>query len=121
MDAIERCAQKSILRALSFAALAIGTVMFGCSFNLVLALNAGACMTLICAVVLTWKGWQAPYRKVQRTEVWLMLDGKPGMPLDRAQVAIARVLRQQYYLYAQYALAVACGFWLLALAFRLFV
>jgi len=117
MDAIERCAQQSILRALGFAALAIGTVMLGLSFEPALCFRAGATLCLLVAAVLAFKGLEAPRRNVRHTEVWLLLDGNSGLPPERLQQAIGGVLRRYYFRYAEIALGVAGLLWLLGLAF----
>ena len=62
MDRIRQAAQVSILRALGFTALAIGTFMIGFSFEPALCFGAGAALTGIAAAVLWWKGAQAPRR-----------------------------------------------------------
>lgn len=116
MDAIERCAQLSIHRALGFAALAISTVMLGLSFEPGLSFRAGAVLTLLVSTILAFKGLAAPYRNVRKTEVWLLLGGQTGLPKERVQQAIGATLQRYYFRYAETSLGIACLLWLLALA-----
>lgn len=118
MDRIRQAAQVSILRALGFTALAIGTFMVGFSFEPALCFGAGAALTGIAAAVLWWKGAQAPTRSYRKTEVWILLDRNLGLPPEHAQEAVGGLLRELYYRYALMASGLAVGFWLLSLAIR---
>ena len=118
MDRIRQAAQISILRALGFTALAIGTFMAGLSFEPALCFGAGATLTGIAAAVLWWKGAQAPTRGYRKTEVWVILDRKLGLPPERAQAAVGGVLRELYFRYARVVSGLAVAFWLTSLAIR---
>ncbi len=118
MDRIRQAAQTSILRALGFTALGIGTFMAGLSFEPALCFGAGATLTGITAAVLWWKGAQAPTRSYRKTEVWILLDRKLGLPPERAQEAVGGLLRELYYHYALWVSGLAVGFWLISLAIR---
>lgn len=118
MDRIRQAAQISVLRALGFTALAIGTFMAGLSFEPALCFGAGAALTGITAAVLWWKGAQAPTRSYRKTEVWILLDRNLGLPSKRAQEAIGGLLRELYYRYALVTSGLAIGFWLTSLAIR---
>jgi hypothetical protein len=85
----------------------------------VLALKTGSTLTLLMVVVLLLKSEQARTRPYQRTEVWLILDKRLGLPEDRAQRMVSQVLHDTYGRYARHCLAVALGLWLLGLAFQL--
>jgi hypothetical protein len=85
----------------------------------VLALKTGSALTLLMAVVLLLKAEQARSRPYRRTEVWLILDRRLGLPEDRAQRMVSQVLHDTYDRYARHCLAVAVGLWLLGLAFQL--
>lgn len=118
MDRIRQAAQTSILRALGFTALAIGTFMAGLSFEPALCFGTGATLTGIAAAVLWWKGAQAPTRGYRKTEVWILLDRDLGLPPERAQEAIGGILRELYYHYARITAGLAVAFWLTSLAIR---
>ncbi len=118
MDRIRQAAQISILRALGFTALGIGTFMAGLSFEPTLCFGAGATLTGIAAAVLWWKGAQAPARGYRKTEVWILLDRNLGLPPERAQQVVGGLLRELYYRYARVASGLAVGFWLISLAIR---
>ena len=116
VDVIERAAQISILRALGFTGLGIGCVMLGLSYDPVLCFKTGAGLVMLTAVVLAWKGLEAPRRNIKHTELWIMLDGKIGLPKEHAQRLVGGLLRRLYYFYAEVALGVASVLWLLSLA-----
>ena len=118
MDRIRLAAQTSILRALGFAGLGIGTFMAGLSFEPAMCFGTGAALTGITAAVLWWKGAQAPTRGYRKTETWILLDRNLGLPPERAQEVIGGLLRELYYRYALVASGVAVGFWLTSLAIR---
>ena len=118
MDRIRQAAQVSILRALGFTALAIGTFMAGLSFEPALCFGAGATLTGITAAVLWWKGSQSPTHSYRKTEVWILLDRNLDLPPERAQEAVGGLLRELYYRYARIVSGLAVAFWLLSLAIR---
>lgn len=118
MDVIERMAQLSILRALGFTALGISCVMVGLSYDPVLCFKTGAGLALLTAVILVWKGLDAPRRNIRKTEVWIMLDGKLGLPKEHAQRLVGGLLRRLYLFYAEVALGFAFAFWLISLGMR---
>ena len=118
MDRIRHAAQVSILRALGFAGLGIGTFMAGLSFEPALCFGAGASLTGITAAVLWWKGTLAPTHNYRKTEVWILLDRDLGLPSERGQEAVGGLLRELYYRYAVMATGLAIGFWLISLAIR---
>lgn len=119
MDRIERLAELSIRRALGFTGLGIVTVMIGLAYDPVRCFLAGACLALMAAAVLLFKGWSAPTRNIRDTELWLMVDGDFGMPRDVAQRHIGQLLRRLYYRFAQVAFGFSGGFWLVSVGIRL--
>jgi hypothetical protein len=119
VDRIRAAAELSIGRAVGFGGLAVGTVVLGLVFEPVLALKTGSVLTLLMVAVLLLKSEQARSRPYRRTEVWLILDRRLGLPEDRAQRMVSRVLQDTYDRYARHCLAVAVGLWLLGLAFQL--
>ena len=119
VDRIGACARISLLRAIGFATLAIGTTVTALSWDPPLALMTGAALTAMTAAVLFYKGATAPTRDYRRTEVWIMLDKQHGLAEDRAQQIIGGVLGALYRRYGGYALAVAVVLWLLSILARL--
>jgi hypothetical protein len=119
VDRIRGAAELSVGRAVGFGGLAVGTVVVGLVFEPVLALKTGSTLTLLMAVVLLLKSERARTQPYRRTEVWLILDKRLGLPEDRAQRMVSQVLRDTYHRYARCCLAVAVGLWLLGLAFQL--
>jgi hypothetical protein len=119
VDRIRAAAEISVGRAVGFGALAVGTVVIGLVFEPVLALKTGGALTLLMVAVLLLKSEQARTRPYRRTEVWLILDRRLGLPEDRAQRMVSQVLHDTYDRYARYCLGVAVGLWLLGLAFQL--
>lgn len=119
MDRIERLAELSILRALGFVALAIATVMVGMSFEAALCFQTGAILAVMTAIVLAFRAWEAPRRNVKHTEVYMMVDGDFGMPLERAQDHVGAVLRRLYTRFARITAGFAAFFWLVSVTVRL--
>lgn len=101
-------------RAVFFGSLAIGCVMVGFSFNPVSAFRTGAVLTLLMSGVLLWKAMAARSQNPKRTELWLYLDEKARPPEAQAQFVVATVMRDVYGRFAQVALGVAFGFFLLS-------
>ncbi|HEX5080102.1 MAG TPA: hypothetical protein VFV80_13200 [Geminicoccaceae bacterium] len=121
MDRIQVAAEISIGRAVGFGALAVATVVIGLIFEPVVAFKTGGALTLLMVLILLLKAQQARSRPYRRTEVWLILDKRLGLPEDRAQRMVGEVLHDTYDRYARRCLVVAVGLWLLGLAFQLLV
>jgi hypothetical protein len=119
VDRIQVAAEISIGRAVGFGALAVGMVVLGLIFEPVLALKSGGTLTLLMATILLLKSQRARSQPYQRTEVWLILDKRLGLPEDHAQRMVSQVLHDTYHRYARYCLAVAIGLWLLGIGFQL--
>lgn len=119
MNRIEQLAELTITRALGFVALAIGTLMIGLSYEAALCFQAGAVLATLTAVVLAFRAWEAPTRNIRHTELYILLDGDFGMPLERAQAYAGSVLRRAYARFARITAAMGAGFWLLSVVARL--
>jgi hypothetical protein len=118
VERIQAAAEISVGRAVGFGALAVGTMVLGLVFDPVLALKTGGALTLLMTVILRLNSKQAWSRPYRRTEVWLILDKRLGVPEDCAQRMVSQVLHDTYDRYARCCLAVAVGLWLLGLAFQ---
>ena len=112
MDRIEACARMSILKALGFVAMGVGTLMVGLSYDMALALTAGAYLMGLTAIILALKGGRAARRDYRRTETWLLLERRHGLPEDRAQRVIGGILRELYLRYARISGGLAVVTWL---------
>ena len=116
IDRIQFAADVSIRRALLFAALGVGTLMVGLSFEPYLAIKAGAILVTMAAVILTAMGQRAAMRPFERTETWIILDKQHRLGSGaRAQQAIGGTLRERYYWHARLIASIALGMWAIAL------
>lgn len=120
MDAIENAAYISVGRACGFAGLAVFCLVFGLSYEPILAARTGAIMCLLLAVVLAIYAYRAPQRPYKRTELWLILAKDKRPPSDFAQEVIGRILHDTYLWFAKQAAVVAVVFWGVSLVFQLF-
>lgn len=119
MDAIRNAAYVSVGRACGFAGLAVFCVMFGLSFEPILAARAGAVLCLMLAVVLSAYAYFAPTRSYKRTELWLILAKDQRPPKAFAQDVIGRALQETYAWFAKQAGLVAIILWAVSVLFQL--
>lgn len=111
MDRIHSLALLSVRRACGFAVIAICTTMSGLLFDPLLAARVGAFLTTVMFLVLLYKAREAPRRDHRKTELWLLLDRRPGLPDAVAGRVIKTVLRDVYMQHAGYAAIVALVLW----------
>jgi len=114
-DQLRRHADNSIRRGCGFALLAVFTFMFGLAGDPYLAVRAGAILMTLAAVVLYWRGSNAPRRNFKHTEVWLAIRDLPALPKDRLQGLIGQALAESYFWHARGAAYVALAMWGVAL------
>jgi hypothetical protein len=119
MEAMRRVAYETVLRACSFASLAIFCVMVGMSFDPRIAFQAGGFLTTLMALILVLKAYEARTKDYRRTEMWLYLDKGERPPAAYAQWASSTVLRETYLTFAHWTSAIAVVLWALALLFSL--
>jgi hypothetical protein len=117
MDPIRVIAYETVLRACGFGSLAIFCVMVGMSFSPRLAFQTGGFLTLLMALILIYKAWEARGKNHRRTELWLYLPKEHRPPESHAQWAIATAMRETYLIFARWTAAIAIAMWLLALIF----
>ena len=115
MDRIRYFAELSVLRALGFTGLGLGTLMLGLSFDPTLALKTAAVIMAITGLVLVIKSHNAVHRNYRRTELWILLGREIEFPEHRAQQILGTVLKDTYARYARLILAGALVSWLLSL------
>lgn len=119
MDAIENAAHVSVGRACGFAGLAVFCIMFGLSFEPILAARAGAILCMGLAVILSLYAYRAPTRPYKRTELWLILAKEQRPPAAFAQEVIGRALHDTYSWFAKQTAIIAAVLWVVSLLFRL--
>lgn len=115
MERIEQCARISIMRGISFTAFGIALTAIAFLYAPVIALKIAATLTGMTSVVLAFKGQRAMGRSYRKTETWLLLNRRHGLPEERAQQVIGGVLRSLYWSYAEIAAYVAIGLWVMSL------
>ena len=114
MDAIRNAAFVSVGRACGFAGLAIFCLMFGLSFDFVLAARTGGGLCLTVTLILAVCALRARSRPYKRTELWVILPKEERPPASFAQRIIGEALRETYLRFARQSIVVAIA--LLALS-----
>lgn len=120
MDHIRHYADLSIRRACGFGFLGIATAMVGVYTDIVLAVRLAATGVTLMGTVLLFKSLQAPHRSYKKTEVWILLDRRHGLPEARAQEVFGNVLRERYLWHATLVAVVALVLWTLTVTLHLF-
>lgn len=121
MDLVEIVTDRCIRRGLGFAGLAIGMVMLSLSFDLPLALRAGADLVAVVAVAMLIAAWHAPRRDMRHSEAWMTLsDLAPGMANGASKGEMMRrlreTLRRRLVWHAERAGLLALALWVLTAA-----
>ncbi len=120
LDQIKEAADLSIRRGCGFGLIAIATAAVGVSSDAFLAVKLAAiCLSSMAAILLV-KGMQAPTRNYRRTEVFIMLGRKHGLPEDRAQRVFGSILRERYVWHATVTAVGATVLWGCTFALMLF-
>ena len=119
MEKIRAVAFACVGRAVMFGVLAIACVMVGFSFNPVSAFRSGAVLTLAMAAILIFKAATAHRQNPKLTEVWLYLDDTSRPSDAHARFVFATVMREVYGRFAQAALLVGCGLFVISIGFSL--
>jgi len=119
MEQIRVIAYETVLRACGFGSLAIFCVMVGMSFNARAAFQAGGFFTMMMALILIYKAWEAPNKNHRRTELWLYLPKEERPPEGYAQWAVSTAMRETYLTFARWTSLVAIVMWGLALTFSI--
>jgi hypothetical protein len=111
---MRRVAYATVLRACSFASLAIFCFMVGLSFVPRLAFQIGGMLTLLMTGILFLKALEARWKPYRRTEMWLYLSKEERPPAATAQQLTAAVMRETYLTFAMWTSIVAIVMWVLA-------
>lgn len=118
MEKIRETAFVCIGRAVLFGGLAVVLVMLSFSFDMALALYAGAVLMLVMAEVLILKALAAPWQNPKKTEVWGCLDESARPAGASGKAAFAAVLHEVYGRFARNSYAIACSFFAASLVLR---
>jgi hypothetical protein len=111
-------ADTSIRRGCGFGLIGVFTAMVGFSADPYLAIRLGAFLVTVGALILYWRGQNAPRRNFRDTEVWLMVRADPNLPglsKDHLQRLIGHALAESYFRHARIAAYVALTMWVVAL------
>jgi len=115
VELMRRVAYEIVLRACGFGSLAIFCVMVGMSFDPVLAFQTGGTLTILMALILMYKSYEARTKDYRKTEMWLYIDKRDRPPSHYAQWASATVLRETYLTFALWTSGIAIVMWVIAL------
>lgn len=118
MDAIENAAFVSVGRACGFAGLGIFCLIFGLSFEPVLAARTGGALCLGLTLLLAAYAFFARTRPYRRTELWLILARDQRPPAEVAQKVVGEALRATYLWFAQQTSTMAVVFLVAAVALK---
>lgn len=119
MDRIQYFAGVSVRRACGFGVLAIVTMVSGFAPIPLLAVKLAATLTTLMGVILALKALHAPKKPYRRTELWILLGKKHGLPEARAQRVLMGTLQGLYIAYAEVAGWVALALWGAALILQI--
>lgn len=119
VDRIRDCARQSIGRGVLFGLLGIAATIGGLIGWPVVAMRLGAHLSMLMMAVLVLRGLRAPRNPYKRTETWLLLDRRHGLPERDAQATISGILAETYWLFAERAAILALGFWIAAFVFAM--
>jgi hypothetical protein len=109
MDRIDHLAEGVVRRGCGFALLAIFTVMWGLSYDLLLSLETGAILVTLCGAVLAVFAYQAPRQNHKSTELWVLLDKGEDLPPHYPPAQLLEVMRKTYIRYAELSGKLALG------------
>lgn len=107
MDRIEYLADFAVKRGCAFALLAIGTVMLGLSYDLMLCFKSGAILQALHGSALAILAYKAPSWNHRSTELWTLLNKGADLPPGYPPELLLEVLRKTYTRYAEYSGIVA--------------
>jgi hypothetical protein len=119
MDVMRTLADHSIRRALSFAGLAVVTLMLALSYDLPLALRTGGNLMGIICLVLLLAAWRTPRRNLRRSELWsLLLEHAPplahSLPAAEAQQKMSQALQVRLVWHADAVGVIALVLWVMS-------
>ena len=119
MERFEAFADLVIRRACGFASLAILVVMVSFSFQLLLALRAGAILVTLLWLVLMVKLARVPRQDMRHSELWLMLADRQAPDALPIQAVLRQAFAARLRWHADRIGAFAALLWGLYLLLRL--
>jgi hypothetical protein len=119
LDRIRACARHSIGRGFLFGLLAILTAVAGMIGWPVSAMRLGALSSMLMAAIMILRATRAPRLPYRRTETWILLDRRHGLPEQAAQTTISGIIAETYWRFADLAAAMALGLWIGRFVFAL--
>jgi len=109
MDRIDYLAEGVVRRGCGFALLAVFTVMWGLSYDLLLSLETGAILVTLCCAILAVFAYQAPRQNHKSTELWALLANGKDLPPHCPPAQLLEVMRKTYIRYAELSGRLALG------------
>ena len=120
MTQIERLASIVVWRGFGFCWLAIATAMSGLLFDVPLACRVGALLGLLVALVLQFKAMTYHrIRRINETEVWIMLDEGARPAREVAHRMIVTAMSLELHEKALYSATLGGGLFLISLVLRM--
>lgn len=119
MDKINRLARLSVLRAGGFACLAILMMMMGTAHDPALSLKCGAGGMLAVSAVMLFVGRNYHRRKrIEETEVWIMLGEAERPPIAVARTLIVNAMRDELLEKSAWFVLIAIAFLAMSLTLQ---
>jgi len=109
MDRIDHLADGVVRRGCGFALLAVFTVMWGLSYDLLLCLKTGAILLALHGSVLAVFAYRAPRLNHRSTELWALLGKGEDLPPQYPPAQLLEVMRKTYIRYAELSGKLALG------------
>jgi hypothetical protein len=109
MDRIDHLADGVVRRGCGFALLAIFTVMWGLSYDLLLCLKTGGILTALHGSTLGVFAYRAPRLNHRSTELWALLGKGEDLPPHYPPAQLLEVMRRTYIRYAELSGKLALG------------
>ena len=111
MEKLRNAAFVSVGRAVGFTGFGIFTLMFGLSYEPVLALRSGGVLILVLLLALLIRAYRVPRQDFRHTETWFLLP-RADRPDERyAGILITAALRDAYLWFARWIAGVAAIVW----------
>jgi len=122
MQRINRLAAIVVWRGFGFSWLAICTAMSGLIFDLALACRVGALLAFVLALVMQFKAeTYHRIRRIDESEVWVMLGEEGRPPKDMARQLIVPAMRDELREKALYSAVMGGSLFLISFVLRIFL
>jgi hypothetical protein len=111
MEKLRYAAFLSVGRAVGFAGFGIFTLMFGLSYEPVLALRCGGVLILVLLVALLIRAYRVPRSDFRHTETWVLIPHAERPDERYAGLLVTSALREAYLWFARWIAGVAALIW----------